>query len=184
MDENDRHTRDAQGGTGMDLSMVTIGEKDILRNLVKMYCYEWSQYNGIDIDDNGEYAFENDLDRFFTREKHFPFFVRHEGKLAGFVLIDNDFDYDKGSDYAISEFFVMHKYRRMGIGSQAADEVFGRFPGKWEIKMHPANKISVEFWKSVADRATDGDYLLIEGCEKAKYADGEFGTIISFNNKR
>lgn len=165
----------------MELVTAAAGEKGILLNLVKMYCYEWSQYNGIDIDDKGEYAFEHDLDRFFTRKDHFPFLVRHGGKLAGFVLIDDDFDYDKGSDHAISEFFIMHKYRRMGIGSRAADEVFRRFPGKWEIKMHPGNKASVEFWTSVVNRATNGDYLLVEGCEKARYADGKAGTILSFS---
>jgi len=159
---------------------VPIDQKQTLINLVKMYCYEWSQYNGIDLDSNGEYAFERDIDRFFTKERHFPFFIKVDEKLAGFVLVDDDFDLDKNSDYAISEFFVMHKYRREGVGKQAAREIFIRFPGRWEIKMHPQNTISIKFWKSVVGELTNNNYSFIESCEQARYMDGSLGTIIQF----
>lgn len=164
----------------VDLDLVSAGKKQALKNLVKMYCYEWSQYNGIDIDQNGEFAFERDLDRFFSRERHFPYFVLLDGRIAGFVLIDDDFDYHKDSDYAISEFFILHKYRRMGIGKRAAVEAIKRHPGKWEIKMHPKNKGSIVFWKAVAEEIVGGDYAIAAECGEARYCDGSLGTIMGF----
>lgn len=167
----------------MELALVTCEQKNILKNLIKMYCYEWSQYNGIDINEFGEYAFEHDIDRYFTEADNYPYFIRNGGKLAGFVLIDTDFDYDKNSDHAVSEFFVLYKYRKMGIGRSAATETFNKHKGKWEIKMHPMNKTSIDFWTDVVGKATNGKYHIIKNCEQAKYSDGNLGTIIVFNNK-
>ncbi len=169
------------GPMNVDLELVLPEKKQALKNLVKMYCYEWSQYNGIDIDQNGEYAFERDLDRFFSRERHFPYFTLLDGKIAGFVLVDDDFDVFTDSDHAISEFFILHKYRRMGIGKRAAIEAITRHPGKWEIKMHPRNKGSIGFWRAVAEAIVGDDYAIVAECEKARYFDGSLGTVLGFS---
>jgi len=159
---------------------VDISQINILINLVKFYCYEWSQYNGIEINENGEFEFEHHIHSFFNNERRHAFFIMADGKIAGFVLIDDDFDYDKNADYAISEFFIMHTYRRNGIGKRAAIEILKMFPGTWEIKMHPANTISMQFWKSVVSELTAGDYTYIQSYEQARYGDGSKGNIISF----
>lgn len=163
------------------LRSVEESKKPVLRNLVKMYCYEWSQYNGIDIDQNGDYAFEHDLDRFFINENHYAYFICFEDNIVGFVLVDTDIDYYKESNYAVSEFFVLNKYRNLGIGKQAAIEVFKRHKGKWEIKMHPKNGGSIEFWKRVVvEIAKDRNFKIEVGCKEAKYVDGSLGTVIGF----
>lgn len=80
----------------------------------------------------------------------------------------------------MSEFFVMHKFRRAGADRRAAHAVFRFLPGSWEIKMHPANTTSIAFWKSVVGEYAKGDYVEVVGCPKASYADGSLGTVISF----
>jgi predicted acetyltransferase len=35
----------------------------------------------------------------------------------------------------MSEFFVLRKYRRQGIGRTAAVELFERFPGPWRVRL-------------------------------------------------
>jgi len=164
----------------IELVEITISQLNMLLNLVKFYCYEWSQYNGIEIDNNCEYEFEHHIKKYFSEEKHYPYFIMVDKKIAGFILIDDDFDYNKNSDYAISEFFVMYKYRCNGIGKIAATEIIKKLPGKWEIKMHPNNKISIDFWNNVVSNITNGKYEYIKSCEKARYSDGELGMIISF----
>jgi len=166
-----------------ELVKIDISELNLLLNLVKFYCYEWSQYNGIEIDDNCEYEFEHHINNYFIKENHYPYFIIVDNKIAGFVLIDNDFDYNKNSDYAISEFFVMYKYRRNGIGKIAATEIIKTYPGIWEIKMHPNNIISIKFWNNIVSILTNGKYECIKSCEKAKYNDGKLGSIITFEYK-
>ena len=46
----------------------------------------------------------------------------------------------------MAEFFVMRKYRRGGIGNEAARTLFARFPGKWQVRQERANGAATLFW--------------------------------------
>ncbi len=161
---------------------VSLEEKPALCNLLKMNCYEWSQYTKYDVNHQGEYEFEYHLSDFFEKDNHYPFFIKVDGILAGFVLIADDFEVHLDSDYAISEFFIMHKYRRMGVGRYAANAIFDMFHGKGEIGRHPHNIPSAKFWDSIVDEYTGGKYDIIESCQDFVYHDGTCGDIISFEN--
>lgn len=164
----------------VDVSAVGPEAQTPLVNMVKLYCHEWSAYNGIDMDERGEFEFERQVPKFFGKERHYAFFIRVEGRLAGFALVDDDFDFAADADHAVSEFFVLNKYRRLGVGGIAAKEVFRRLPGKWEIKTHPANTASIAFWESVVRETAGSSYRKIEACGAARYADGSLGTIFTF----
>lgn len=165
----------------VEVVKVSLDEKQTLNNLLKMYCYEWSQYNKFDVNDKGEYEFEYHLSNFWEKENHYPFFIKVNGKLGGFVLIDDEFQLHQNSDYAISEFFVMYKYRREGIGRHAAKVVFDMLHGKWEIVRHPHNIKSIKFWDSVVEKYTQGKYEIIKSSH-AVYPDGICADIITFEN--
>lgn len=166
----------------VEILRVPLEEKHILNNLLKMYCYEWSQYNGFDVNIQGEYEFEYHLSVFWEKENHYPFYIKVNGVLAGFVLIDDDFAVHLNYDYAISEFFIMYKYRRAGVGRYVANSVFDMFHGKWEIVRHPSNIVSVGFWDSVVADYTNGSYEIIKSCQDFIYHDGTCADIISFEN--
>lgn len=157
-------------------------QQQTLKNLLKMYCYEWSQYNLIDVNDKGEFKFEYHLSRYWTEEQCHAFLVRISGKWAGFVLIDRDFNLHKDYDYAMAEFFIMHKYRRTGAGSYVAKKILDRYPGSWEMGLHPKNITSVKFWDHVIGLYTNGHYELVNSCPELVYADGTLGDVLSFRN--
>ena len=46
----------------------SIHEQGVLRNLLKMYCYEWSQYNQLEVDAAGTYALEGHASAYWTKE--------------------------------------------------------------------------------------------------------------------
>ncbi len=147
-----------------------------------MYCYEWSQYNKIDVNSKGEYEFEYHISKYWNKENHYSFFIKVDGVLAGFVLIDDDFDIHMDYDHAIADFFIMHKYRRSGVGRFAAKAIFDMFHGKWEIEHHPHNIGSVKFWDSIVDEYTGGKYEIVKSCKYVVYYDGTCADIISFEN--
>jgi predicted acetyltransferase len=60
---------------------------------------------------------------------------------------------------SISEFFVMRKYRKKGVGRAAAIEVFDMFPGLWEVLQHEANVPAQRFWEEVIGAYTGGHYV-------------------------
>lgn len=157
-------------------------EQGVLRNLLKMYCYEWSQYNHLEVDTDGTYAFEEHASTYWTNEGNYAFLISVDGQWAGFVLFDtHDFITHTDCDYSMAEFFVMHAYRHYGIGRYVATHLFERFGGAWEIGCHPNNLSSVRFWEKVVGDYTLGDYKVMLSCPDLKYHDGTLGTVISFH---
>ena len=96
------------------------------------------------------------LDCYFEEEHRYPYFIKVDGKLAGLVLIS---DYpevpEEKTDYCLSEFFVMNKYRRKGYGKEAVFQVLNMHHGKWQLKRHPHN-IGCSFLESCNRRIYEG----------------------------
>jgi len=154
-------------------------EKEILRNLLEKYGYEFSQYNGLDINNYGLYGYDY-LDNYWTENNRFPFFIRVNKKLAGFVMINDYPEVNINTNYSLSEFFIMYKYRRQGIGKYVVNCVFNNFKGKWQLKYHPKNEISKIFWTKTVSEYTNGKYELITNAPETKYEDGSIGHVLIF----
>ena len=160
------------------LKEVRIEDKQVLRNLLELYQYDFSEFDQADLNSHGLYGYTY-LDQYWTEKGRHPYFIIIDGKLAGFVMV-NDFCYlcKPGEAKSISEFFVMKKYRRMGVGESAARKVFNLFPGKWEIRQHPENKPSMEFWEKVVSEITREDYRKLEAV-----TEGWTGQALIFTNE-
>lgn len=163
---------------------ATEKEKATLYNLLEKYLYEFSQWEKTDTDEKGLYNYEW-LDCYFTEENRYPYLIKVDGKLAGFVLIS---DYpevpEETADFCLSEFFIMHKYRRNGYGRSAVFQVLDKHHGKWQLKRHPHNVASVHFWNSVISRYTKGNYRLVERYPNhdVDYDDGTPADVFFFEN--
>jgi predicted acetyltransferase len=167
-----------------ELRKVPYEEKEILLNLLEKYNYEFSQYEPDDVNELGLYGYKY-FDLYWTEENRHPFFILVDGRLAGFVLVNTNHLADGDlANHSISEFFVMYKYRRMGVGRFAAFTVFDMFPGKWQLKRHPKNIPSVHFWNKTVDDYTHGNYRLIESYEGYIYRDGSRSDMFLFDNSK
>lgn len=162
---------------------VSLDEKEILRNLLEKYDYEFSQYDNRDVNPLGLYGYDW-LDCYWTEEGRYPFFMRVDGKLAGFAMVGNHMEVFKEAQYCMSEFCVLYKYRRMGVGGYAAKTIFDQFPGIWELKRHPKNLGSVYFWDHVIESYTGGNYTCIKGCPDNVYDDGTPADVFCFSTVR
>lgn len=153
-------------------------EKEILRNLMEKYLYEFSQYELCDVNPLGLYGYSY-LDAYWTEEGRWAFFLKAEGQLAGFAMV-NDYPEAGKTDYCMSEFFVMYKYRRCGLGTWAVQQLFERFKGTWQLKYHPGNLPSVNFWNRVVDSWTQGSFRS-ETRPDVPYPDGTPGVVLFFH---
>jgi len=98
-------------------------------------------------------------------------------KLAGFVLIDNEVVVT-GNERSVTEFFIMRKYRRQGVGKQVAIEVFGRLPAKWEVRVIEQNSPAQDFWRRVIAEYTQDKF------QEKRLDDDEWqGYVFSFDNR-
>ncbi|XMB85307.1 GNAT family N-acetyltransferase [Mycoplasmatota bacterium WC44] len=140
-------------------------EKTILARLIELYEYDFTEFENNDVNSLGLYGYSY-LDYYWTEDRRFPYFIKVDGKLAGFVMVC-DFCYvskDKDTLF-VSEFFIMKKYRKQGIGKFAANEVFNMHKGKWELTLHPRNLVSLNFWNSVIEECSGGNYKLYNNIE-------------------
>ena len=142
----------------ISLSPASKEEQATLINLMQLYSYDWSELRPLDVGDDGRFA-DLPLDIYWQDPWRHPFLLRVEGKLAGFALISGRSRLT-GSEgvFDMTEFFVMRRYRRRGVGLAAACAAFDRFAGSWEVRQREDNVEATAFWRQVVARYTDGKY--------------------------
>ena len=113
--------------------------KPVLRNLLELYQHDFSEFDGADLDEHGVYGYRY-LDNYWTEPERHPLLFRVDGRWAGFALVR------AGTPHDMAEFFVMRKYRRHGVGTALAREVFARFPGEWQVRQMASNRSATAFW--------------------------------------
>jgi len=146
----------------MKIEIVPAKEEDklILSHLLELYEYDFSDFEGSDVNSLGLYGYSY-LDYYWTEPHRYAYFIKVDGKLAGFVMVCGHCYVSKNPDTLfMSEFFVMRKYRQKGIGKHAALDVLQRHPGKWELTVHPQNPVSHRFWASVVKDVSDDHQLI------------------------
>lgn len=69
-----------------------------------------------------------------------------DARLAGFVFAKRGLEVSSDeSVWDVAEFFIIRRYRRRGIGTEVAHEVWRRFPGQWEVRVLKTNDTAKEF---------------------------------------
>jgi len=139
------------------INPASLEEKSILRHLLELYAYDFSEFSGEDVDNHGLYGY-NYLDNYWTETGRYPFLVRINDKLAGFALIRTIIENGSTPYYSMAEFFIMKKYRKCGAGRSAAIQIFDLFRGSWQIAEWEDNKPAQAFWRKVVSEYTNGNF--------------------------
>jgi predicted acetyltransferase len=126
-----------------------------VRRLVQLYLYDlggdrWG------VEPDGTFGSPAWHKRFWARHGRHHFVIRVDGRLAGFALVTDRAHFAGDGVREISEFFVLHKYRRRGVGTRAARMLFARFPGRWEVAELVWNVAAQRFWRRVIGRCAVG----------------------------
>jgi predicted acetyltransferase len=128
----------------------------IIQNLARFYIYDLSEYQKRPCPSDGLYV-DEDYSRYWEKSGHHPFLIKAQGELAGFAFIE-----EGGStpevDYQIAEFFILRKFRGEGLGCTTAQELFSRYPGRWEVMALINNCPAIKFWEKVISEYAQGNY--------------------------
>jgi len=101
----------------------------IVRRLLHLYLYDLGGERW-DVEADGAYGPPGWHRRFWRRRGSHHFIVRVGGRPAGFALVRDPADFAGTDAIEISEFFVLRKYRRRGVGRRAAVKVLEAFSGR------------------------------------------------------
>ncbi len=112
------------------------------------------------------------LGRWFADDRSHPLLILKSGRAVGFALVvrppqrHSAAGGPEPADYHLSEFFIEQRYRRLGVGREAATLIFNRFSGRWEVTEYLRNAGAVAFWRRVIATYARGQY-------QERIADGE-----------
>jgi predicted acetyltransferase len=111
-----------------------------------LYSHDFSEVQELSIGADGRFGYKC-LPLYWSEPDRYPFLVRMNGKLAGFVFVKRGSEVSgREAIWDMAEFFILRAYRRRGIGTQTAHEIFRRFPGLWEVRVMPSNVSACQFW--------------------------------------
>ncbi len=130
------------------LKHITASDKDKLWNLLQKYLYEMSAYYDLcdsDMDNTGNYEYKY-FDTYFTEKDRHALFIYDDVALVGFVMINTYSSLNNKIDHAIAEFTIFPKYRKKHLATQAAEQIFKIYKGKWELVFDEQNKVAKSFW--------------------------------------
>ena len=145
-------------GPKIELELCGAQMRPALENLFQLYTHDfsdfWSGREEGELQEDGRFALYPDLDSYWTdegqREGRTPLFIRTEGFLAGFALINRFSHSGLPVDHAVAEFWIARKHRRFGLGLAAAVKILGHRPGLWEMAVARRNTGALPFWRKVA----------------------------------
>jgi predicted acetyltransferase len=128
------------------LEPIAKEQAPVLLNLLELYVHDFSEHVPLDVKENGRFDIPLG-DQWWTRDDHFPFFIRSEGKLCGFALARRGSRVSGAGDVMdIAEFFVLRGVRRKGIGARAAHALLDAFGGAWDVRVRRTNVSAHAFW--------------------------------------
>jgi predicted acetyltransferase len=141
----------------LDLQNVPRQQSGTLANLLQLYLHDFSEFAEFgtargEVGPDGRFPYQW-LDYYWQEEGRVPLFIRADGQLAGFALVNRWSALNRPLDHAMAEFFILRRYRRQGIGSLAAAMAFARFPGRWEVPATWYNRPALAFWRRAISAA-------------------------------
>src|SRR6201996_3999954 len=130
----------------LEVVPATLEQEPILKNLLELYSHDFSEFQDLSIGEDGRFGYKY-LPLYWSEPDRYPFLVRMNGKLAGFVFVKRGSEVSgREAIWDMAEFFILRGYRRRGVGTQTAHEIFRRFPGLWEVRVVPSNVSACHFW--------------------------------------
>lgn len=143
----------------LTLQRATLEQKPALRQLLELCQYDFSEFTPADVDENGLYGYPY-LDHYWVEPNRHPILIKIDGKLAGFALVRTGAALPKAvfPVYSMAEFFILKKYRRRGVGREAAFRLLGMFPGEWHVTQKVQNLPGQAFWRKLIGEFTRCNY--------------------------
>lgn len=128
----------------------------IIQNLMQLYTHDFSEFWGGTSrgDLNAQGLFEAyPLDEYWSLPRWRALLIGCDRVLAGFCLVNDRTHSGLEAERNMAEFFILRKHRGRGVGRTAAEIIFSRYPGSWEVAVARKNAQAQEFWRNTITRS-------------------------------
>lgn len=167
----------------INVQLSTMENKFIINNIYPLYLHDLSEIWG---NKPNRFGIFEDNDMMTLTEQYtlfdiwwekpsvlFPFLITVDDLPAGLAFVSTPpyIPCPPDINYYLNEFFLLRPFRGIGVGSEAAKQVFDRFRGNWELQTGSMkrNRRAQMFWRKTLAAYTNGRYSE----EYGEYPDGE-----------
>jgi predicted acetyltransferase len=166
-------------GGDIEIALARLEERAALDRLIQLYIHDFSElWAGTprgELREDGSF-WMYPLEPYWEQAGRVPLLIRRDGKLAGFALVNGVTHSGRKADRNMAEFFIVRKHRRSGIGRAAAQTIFSRYAGLWEVAVARRNVAAQAFW-----RGAIGSHPAVRDVEEFDQATAEWdGPIMRF----
>jgi predicted acetyltransferase len=142
----------------LSLRQAELTDAALIGNLFQFYHYDFSELLAGHVAEDGRFRTPA-LAAYWQDSWRHPWLLHVDEHPAGFALVQRRSRITGDPEtWDMAEFFVMRAYRRQGVGSQAALQLFAQFRGHWEVRQIHANPLATHFWRAVIARHTGGHF--------------------------
>jgi len=124
---------------GAELKMLPASmevDYPIIQNMAAYYAYDLSEYMRWPQEKDGTANIGMDYIKYWQEANTFPFIIKYKDELVGFVIIDKQVC-NSANDFNIAQFFILRRFKGLGLGRQIAFQCFDSFHGKWDVFVMP-----------------------------------------------
>ncbi len=130
--------------------------------MLELYQYELSDIWDQELDASGQYGY--DLARHMAGNQSFAHVILSGQRFAGFALVAPAV-VTQTEGFWMEQFFILKKYRHVGLGTELAHHVFQSHPGPWEVGQMPRNLSAQAFWRKIIAALTGGNFTEVQVTE-------------------
>jgi predicted acetyltransferase len=138
--------------TKMHFELIEASHADLstLQNLMQLYTHDFSEFwagtpRG-ELCGNGRFP-EYPVHPYVERANWRAYLFKTGGVLAGCALVNDETHSTLHAEHSIAEFFVVRKHRGQGLGCLAAQRLFEKGRGSWEVAVARKNTRALKFWR-------------------------------------
>lgn len=147
----------------VEICEATEAHRTVCENLSRYYTYDISEFAS-DLEDyrcqeDGNY--HECISHLWPFARREFFLLRAGGEWAGYACVSRE-DNVHFAQFELTEFFVVRKFRKQGLGKRFISELLERHPGAWEVAVWPANEIAKEFWEHTIPQIASGTFECVE----------------------
>jgi predicted acetyltransferase len=127
------------------------GDAELLSNLLELYIHDLCDvFPTVELGQNGRFGYAQ-LPLYWSEpERRFAYVIRYGERVAGFALVKRGSPVTLDPDVLdVAEFFVLRKFRRLGVGRLAAGLLWQALPGIWTVRVAERNGRALAFWTGV-----------------------------------
>jgi predicted acetyltransferase len=153
------HQDERSTAEAVSLERATPDAAPLLSNLLELYIHDMSESFAVEIGSDGRFGYARLPQYWSEPDRRYAFLIKRGARVAGFALVTRGSPAtDDPDDLDVAEFFVLRRYRRSGVGKEAAFALWSGLPGRWVVRVVDANRGALPFWRAAVSEYTSGSF--------------------------